>query len=112
VTAGKPPLRPETLYYAYGVPQEVSRGIEVFDLGSGQDLTAALQLRERDPTITAELVTTPIRLRCRADQADLVGAPAGQGSDDARYGRVGVIDATTGQVLYLTNRARCRAAVH
>jgi hypothetical protein len=107
VTAGKPPLRRHTLYYAYRVPQEVSRGIEIFNLGG--DLTAALQLRERDPTITAVQVGTGTRLRCQSNYA--VGTPAGRGAQAARYGRAGVIDATTGEVLYLTDQARCRAVV-
>jgi hypothetical protein len=109
VTGGKPPLRRETLYYVYAAPSAVSRGIPIFN--AAFDLTGALQLRERDPTIRAVPLTTGSRLACSASRVQPIGTPTGQGLEDARYGHAGLIDATTGEVFYLVDRGRCQAAV-
>jgi hypothetical protein len=109
VTAGKAPLRRNTTYYAYGVPNAVSRGIPVFD--AGWDLTAALQLRESDPTIVAVPLPPSARVTCSVGRVQVVDGPAGQDLGHASYGHAGVIDATTGAVLYLTDQGRCRAAM-
>jgi hypothetical protein len=124
-----PPPPPGSTMYVFGLPTDVAPGIVVF--GDTWALNGAVRLTYGNPTLRAYPVLGGSRVSCGAGAflpEFLPGAgynlaadrpdpdfPYGPQYDDvdhgARYGRVVFVDASTGQVTPVHDRAGCLAAL-
>lgn len=100
----RPPL-PGTVFYTFGAPLKMSRGIPVFAIT--WDLDAAAKLAFRDRSVRAAPVPPGARVRCGARGVRAPTPGVGTARALASYGRLVLVDVRSGRSFAIGDRAEC-----
>jgi hypothetical protein len=100
-----PHLDRGTTLATFDFPAEVSPGAPIFV--ATWDLTGALQIERRDPTLHAYPVYQRVQLRCDARQL-VIRLPGSRGSAAADYGKLYFLDVPTRRAARISDAGSCR----